>query len=102
MTAPQPAAPAFGNGQVIAVTTTSANVTLQGLNKQITFCNLGSNPAFVCMSPTPRAATTADACIPANQSMTYTKFQDVAQISIISTGGATSVHLIPVEGFAPN
>src|SRR6185503_721491 len=102
MTAKQPAAPAFGNGQVIAVTTTSANVTIPGLNKQIVFANLGSNPAYVCMSPTPRAATTADAVIPANAMVTYTKFQDVSQISLISTGGATSVHLIPAEGFTPS
>jgi hypothetical protein len=95
----QPANPSYGNGQVASVTTASGNVTLAAPSKQVLFTNLGANPAFVCMSPTARAATTADACIPPGAMVTYTKFYDQLVISMISTGGATSVHVIPAEGF---
>lgn len=95
----QPANPSYGSGQVIAVTTGSQNVNVPTPSKQIQFTNLGANPAFVRMTPAGAAATTADAVIPPGSIVVYTKFADVAQISIVSTGGATSVHLIPVEGF---
>ena len=99
MTAIAPANPAFGNGQTVAVTTASGNVTLPVASQQVIFTNLGTNPAYVAMPPTQRAATAADACIPPGGQVTYTKLQDTVAISMISTGGNTSVHVMPAEGF---
>lgn len=95
----QPANPSFGNGQIVAVTTTSAAFTLTAKSKQIIATNLGSNPAYIRMTPTSAAATTADMLIPQGAQVTFTKDYDTVAGTIISTGGTTSVHIMPAEGF---
>ena len=99
MTFLAPASPAYGSGQVAAVTTASAQFTLANPTKQVIFTNLGANPAYVRMTPTVAAATTADAVIPPGSMVAYTKDEKVLAITLISTGGSTNVHVMPVEGF---
>jgi len=91
--------PSYGSGQVIAVTTTSQNVTLPVKSKQVIFTNLGTNPAYVRMTPAAVAATTADAIVPVGAPVVYTKGEDITTISIVSTGGTATVHVMPAEGF---
>lgn len=99
MSAMQPACPSYGYGQIVAVTTTSGAFTLTAPSKQLIVSNLGTNPLFVRITPKGGAATTADMCVPANNQVTITKDYDTLVGAVISTGGTTSMHVIPAEGF---
>jgi len=101
MTVKAPAFPAFGSGQVVALTTTASPVTLKAKTKQVMFTNLdATNAAYVRMVGDAVAATNADAIIPAGKSVVYSKFEDTVAISIVAAAGTPSVHVMPCEGFA--
>lgn len=89
--------PAFGNGQIVSVGTTSTAITLPVQSKQLILTNQGANMIYVrCI---PGAATTADACIPPNEQVVITKFADTVAITAIAATGATNLHVMPAEGF---
>lgn len=101
MTILAPGFPAYTRGQVVALTTTSANVTLAAQTKQVMFTNLDTtNPAYVRMTTAQVAATNTDAIIPPGKSVVYSKDEKILAISMVAGAGTPSVHVMPIEGWA--
>lgn len=99
MSAHQPANPAYGLGQTVAVATTSTAFTLAAPSKQVIVTNTGANPIYVRITPAGGAATTADMIVLPSQQVILTKFADTLAGAMIATGGASTAHIIPAEGF---
>jgi hypothetical protein len=100
MTIKAPINPAYGNGQLVAATTTAATITLGASTKQVMFLNLGPQSAYVRMTPGAVVdASQVDAILPVNIPVVYTKFEDIRAISLVSTS-TSSIHVMPCEGLA--
>lgn len=93
----QPVNPAYGNGQIVSVATTSTAITLAAPSKQLVCTNQGANYIYVrCITG---AATVADMPIAPGQQVVITKLYDTLAITAIAVTGATNLHVIPAEGF---
>lgn len=98
MTIKAPFNPSYGAGQVTTLGGTPSTINLATKNKQVMFLNLGPQTAYVRMAPGPIVgASQADAILPVNLPVIYTKFEDIQAISLVSTGAST-VHIMPGEG----
>lgn len=97
MAAKQPLCPAFGNGQIVNVATTSTAITLTAPSMQLVLTNQGAN--FIYVRCIPGAATTADMPVPPGEQIVISKFYDQLAITAIAVTGATNLHVMPCEGF---
>lgn len=95
-----PANPVYGAASIVAATATSQAVALKAKTKQVMITNSGPDAAYVRMSPTAAPASSADAILPANNlPMIFTKFEEVLNITVISGGTTSNLHIMPCEGF---
>lgn len=95
----QPFSPAYGQGQTVTATTTSASYAIQGDAKTVCFTNTGTVTAYVRMAPDSQPATAADFPLLAGKSVTLTKSEIVSSFAILAASTTTTVHAIPGEGF---
>jgi len=85
--------PSYGTNQVLTAGAASLPATVNKDDDQVRIVNSGASKAYVrCYSsltvPAP-AATTADACVAAGQTSTFTKGQVNDRVAYISAGGTT-------------
>src|SRR6187549_2783997 len=85
--------PSYGTNQVLTAGSASLPATVNKDDDQVRIVNSGASKAYVrCYSsltvPAP-AATTADACVAAGQTSTFTKGQVNDRVAYISAGGTT-------------
>ena len=85
--------PAFGTNQVLTTGAASLIVVVNKDDDQVRIVNSGASKAYVrfyssLTVPAP-AATTADACVAAGQTSTFTKGQVNDRVAYISAGGTT-------------
>ena len=94
--------PAWESGQVISVTTTTANVEIAvpSNNEQLALTNTGSTICYVNIGATAAlsAATTAGYPILPTSQILLTKKLDDKFVSAITAASTTSLHVMPGDG----
>lgn len=100
MSVQQPFFPAYGTGKVITTSATATqNLTVPADSKQLCLTATG-NACYVRLttSDDTSAATTADFLVPVSTPRTISKGPEQTRISVISPGGAGTLHFIGGEG----
>jgi len=97
--------PSYGRGVTLAMSTTSASVTVPVLGaKQLLVTNLATNHAYFRVTQVASTATTADCALGSttgtHASLCVSIPNDVASVvvSAIMTTGTGNLHIIPGEG----
>lgn len=92
-------APAYGQGITVAPGAATGS-TLIGLNsRSLCLTNLGTFTCYVRVTQGASSATIADYPVIAGGQVSISKSQQGDTVSYISPGGATSLHIIPGDGF---
>ena len=90
--------PSFGNGQTIAVTTSSASAAIGVASDELVLTNLTSEPVYVRTGDSAAVATAADYCVGDKGQITIRKLRSHTHVAVLTAAGTSDLHVIPGEG----
>lgn len=95
-----PIFPFYGSGSTTATSATPATVTLPVGAKQVCLTVTGTFPVYfrITDSTDTSVASAADALVNNVNRMVVSKNPDQTRMSVVSPGGASSVHVIGCDG----
>jgi hypothetical protein len=92
-------APGYTKAQIVAPGTVSASTLIGKGSKSLCLTNLGTVLCYVRVSTGTFAATSADYAVLPGAQVSISKAQDDDTVSYVTGTGATSLHIMPGEGF---
>lgn len=99
MSVNQPFNPAYQNGQTVTTGASSARIEIGEGSKTLCLTNTGANYCYVRTGDSTVEADSSDYIVPPGAQVTITKAQDWSYLAYIQLTGATTLNVIPGEGW---